>query len=88
VAAFPQAPAFRVIGLTDTEFYIWVGLPAPVSARLREAMREAMAAPEVRRSFEEAGSPAARLDQPGFIRFIEQASARLIEVVRRIGRLE
>jgi tripartite-type tricarboxylate transporter receptor subunit TctC len=94
VAVFPQVPTFMEIGLRDVEFYIWAGLftpaglPAPVTARLREAMREAMAAPEVRRSFDEAGSPPAWLDQPEFIRFIEQDSARLIEVVRRIGRVE
>lgn len=94
VSVFPAVPTFKEIGLRDVEFYIWAGLftpaglPAPITTRLRDAMREAMADPEVRRTFEAAGSPPAWLDQPDFIRFIDQDSARLIEVVRRIGRVE
>lgn len=94
VPAFPDVPTFRELGFSDVEFYIWAGLFAPrgtstaIIARLRETMRSTMADPEVRRTFENAGSPPAYLDQPEFSHFVEQDSARLIQAVRRIGRVE
>jgi hypothetical protein len=42
--AFPICRRFRELGYKDVEFYIWAGLsaqsalPAPIMARLREAM--------------------------------------------------
>jgi tripartite-type tricarboxylate transporter receptor subunit TctC len=94
VPAFPDVPTFRELGFADVEFYIWGGLfvpratPAEVVMRLREAMREAMADPETRRVFEAAGSPPAYLDQAEFSAFITKDSARLIEAVRKIGRVD
>ena len=61
------------------------GVPEPVQGRLREAMRHAMASPEVVRTFEASGSPPAFLDAPDFV---EADSARLVAAVRRIGRVE
>ncbi len=94
VPAFPDIPTFRELGYRDVEFYIWGGLFAPRSTppeivnRLRAAMKEAMADPETRRTFEQAGSPPAYLDQPEFAAFIDSDSRRLIEAVRKIGRVD
>jgi tripartite-type tricarboxylate transporter receptor subunit TctC len=94
VPAFPNVPTFRELGFRDVEFYIWGGLvvpkatPADVVQRLRGAMREAMADPETRRTFETAGSPPAYLDQPEFSAFVDRDSARLIEAVRKIGKVD
>jgi tripartite-type tricarboxylate transporter receptor subunit TctC len=94
VPAFPNVPTFRELGFGDVEFYIWGGLfvpratPPEVVTILRNAMREAMADPETRRTFETAGSPPAYLDQPEFASFIEKDSARLIAAVRKIGRVD
>ncbi len=94
VPAFPEIPTFRELGYKDVEFYIWGGLFAPRSTppeivtRLRAAMKEAMDDPETRRTFEQAGSPPAYLDQPEFAAFIESDSRRLIEAVRKIGRVD
>jgi tripartite-type tricarboxylate transporter receptor subunit TctC len=94
VPAFPDTPTFRELGYKDVEFYIWGGLFAPRStppeivSRLRAAMKEAMADPETRRTFEQAGSPPAYLDQPEFTAFVESDSRRLIEAVRKIGRVD
>ncbi len=94
VPAFPDIPTFRELGFKDVEFYIWGGLFAPRStppeiiSRLRDAMKEAMADPETRRTFEQAGSPPAYLDQPEFAAFVESDSRRLIEAVRKIGRVD
>src|SRR5258708_33481329 len=77
-------PTFIELGFPGVEYYIWAGLfvpkgtPAPIIARLRDAMRDVMQNPQVTSVFEKAGSPPAYLDQPDFVRFIEPAAARLI----------
>jgi tripartite-type tricarboxylate transporter receptor subunit TctC len=94
IDSFPDLPTFKELGYPDVEFLIWAGLfaprnlPDPIAAKLREAMRGAMANPEVVRVFENAGSPPAYLDAPDFERFVEADSARLIEAVRKIGKVE
>jgi tripartite-type tricarboxylate transporter receptor subunit TctC len=87
-------PTMIALGYPGVEYYIWAGLfapkgtPAPIIARLREAMREVMTNPQVAGIFVKAGSPAAYLDQPEFTRFVEADAARLIPVVKTIGRLD
>jgi tripartite-type tricarboxylate transporter receptor subunit TctC len=94
IESFPDLPTFKELGYPDVEFLIWAGLFAPgnladpIAAKLREAMRGAMANPEVVRVFENAGSPPAYLDAPDFERFVAADSARLIEAVRKIGKVE
>jgi tripartite-type tricarboxylate transporter receptor subunit TctC len=51
-------------------------------------MREAMNTPEVVKTFEAAGSPVAYLDAPEFAKFVEADSARLIDAVKKIGKVE
>jgi tripartite-type tricarboxylate transporter receptor subunit TctC len=87
-------PTMIELGYRDVEYYIWAGLfapkgtPEPVIARLREAMRQAMADPKVTSVFVNAGSPPAYMDQPEFAAFVEADAKRLIPVVRKIGRLD
>ncbi|WP_441343206.1 tripartite tricarboxylate transporter substrate binding protein [Phreatobacter sp.] len=94
VPSFPDTPTFKELGFSDVEFYIWAGLfvpartPASVIARLREAMKTTMADPEVRNVYERAGSPPAYLDQPEFMQFVQADSGRLIQAVRKIGRVD
>jgi tripartite-type tricarboxylate transporter receptor subunit TctC len=94
VPSFPDLPTFKELGYKDVEFYIWAGLfapsalPAPIMTRLREAMAQAVTAPEVTRTFETAGSPLAYLDAPAFAKFVEADSARLIAAVKKIGKVE
>jgi tripartite-type tricarboxylate transporter receptor subunit TctC len=89
-----DVPTFIELGYPGVEYYIWAGLfapkgtPAPIIARLRDAMREIMQNPQVTSVFERAGSPPAYLDAPDFARFIEADSARLIPAVKKIGRIE
>jgi tripartite-type tricarboxylate transporter receptor subunit TctC len=87
-------PTMIELGYPEVEYYIWAGLfapkgtPAPIIGRLREAMREVMTNPQTAGIFIKAGSPAAYLDQPEFTRFVEADAARLIPVVKAIGRLD
>jgi tripartite-type tricarboxylate transporter receptor subunit TctC len=94
VASFPNLPTFKELGYKDVEFYIWAGLfaqsalPAPIMAQLRKAVAEAVKAPEVVKTFENAGSPVAYLDAPEFAKFVADDSARLIAAVKKIGKVE
>ncbi len=94
VAAFPDVPTFMEKGFSEVEFYIWAGLfapaatPAPIVARLREAMRQAVQDPDLVRAFTAAGAPVAYMDQPDFQRFFDADTARLLRAVQRIGRVE
>lgn len=94
VSSFPDVPTFQELGYKDVEFYIWAGLfaqkalPAPIMTRLREAVGEAVRAPEVVKTFETAGSPVAYMDAPEFAKFVEADSARLIAAVKKIGKVE
>jgi len=94
VASFPDTPTFQELGYKDVEFYIWAGLfaqkalPEPIMTKLRDGMREAVLAPEVKKTFETAGSPVAYMDAPAFAKFVESDSARLIAAVKKIGKVE
>src|SRR5438128_444945 len=87
-------PSFIELGYKDVEYYIWAGLfapwatPEPVIARLRAAVREVMANPQVTSVFVKANSPPAYMDQPEFAAFVEADAKRLIPVIRKIGRLD
>jgi tripartite-type tricarboxylate transporter receptor subunit TctC len=94
IASFPDLPTFKELGYKDVEFYIWAGLfaqvalPAPIMTQLREAMAQAVKAPEVIRTFETAGSPVAYQDAPEFSKFVAEDSARLVAAVKKIGKVE
>jgi tripartite-type tricarboxylate transporter receptor subunit TctC len=94
ISSFPDLPTFRELGYRDVEFYIWAGLfaqsmlPAPIMTRLREAMAQAVKAPEVIKTFETAGSPVAYLDAPEFSKFVAEDSTRLVAAVKKTGKVE
>ena len=94
ISSFPDTPTFKELGFPVVEFYIWAGLfaqtavPEPIMTRLREAMREAVQSPEVKKTFEAGGSPVAYMDAPEFAKFVEVDSARLIAAVKTIGKVQ
>lgn len=94
IPSFPNLPTFKELGYKDVEFYIWAGLfaqralPEPIMTKLRGAIREAVKTPEVIKTYEAAGSPVAYLDAPEFAKFVEADSARLIDAVKKIGKVE
>ena len=94
IDSFPKVPTFKELGYADVEFYIWAGIftpkgvPEPVIARLREAVREAIKSPDVVSVFDAAGSPAAYQDASEFADFVKVDSARLIAAVKKMGKLE
>ncbi len=94
LALMPELPTFKELGYRDVEFYIWSGVfapaatPAPVQARLREAVRAAVADPQFRGAMEKVGTPINYLDAPEFRDFLAKDAARLKVAVEKIGKVE
>lgn len=93
VAAFPEVPTFKSQGY-DVEYTAWAGLVAPqgtpphVIKALRDAMREAVKAPEVVNSHAKLETPIAYMDADEFNAWWAKDAARLAEVVKQIGKVE
>jgi tripartite-type tricarboxylate transporter receptor subunit TctC len=93
VAAFPEVPSFKAQGY-DVEYTAWAGLVAPkgtppqVIKILRDAMREAVKAPEVVNSHAKLDTPIAYMDADEFNAWWAKDAARLAEVVKQIGKVE
>ncbi|MBX6373928.1 MAG: tripartite tricarboxylate transporter substrate binding protein [Acetobacteraceae bacterium] len=91
---FEEVPTFIEKGYRDVEFYIWAGVfapagtPAAIQDRLRAALRQAVAEPELKRALEAAGSPIDYRDGEAFERFFREDSARLVRAVQRIGKVD
>ena len=90
----PELPTFKELGYPDVEFYIWSGVfapaatPAPIQAKLREAVRAAVADPQFRGAMEKVQTPIYYLDAPDFRKFLAIDAARLKVAVEKIGKVE
>ena len=89
----PDIPTFKELGY-DAEFYIWSGVfapaatPAPILARLREAVREAANSQDFRAAMDKVQTPVAYLDAPEFQKYWERDAARLKVALEKIGKVE
>jgi tripartite-type tricarboxylate transporter receptor subunit TctC len=90
----PDLPTFKELGYSDVEFYIWSGVfapvatPAPVIAKLRDAVRAAVADPMFKGAMEKVQTPISYLDAPEFRAFLAKDAARLKVAVEKIGKVE
>jgi tripartite-type tricarboxylate transporter receptor subunit TctC len=89
----PDIPTFKEQGY-DAEFYIWSGVflpaatPAPVIAKLREAVKEAANSSEFRAAMDKVQTPVSYLDAPEFAKYWERDAARLKVALEKIGKVE
>ncbi|MBR0682536.1 tripartite tricarboxylate transporter substrate binding protein [Roseomonas eburnea] len=94
LAGFEEVPTLIEKGFPDCEFYIWVGLFAPVAtpaaviARIRDASRQVAGDPEFRRAMAASGNTLDHRDGEAFLRFYTEDAARLVRVVRALGKIE
>jgi tripartite-type tricarboxylate transporter receptor subunit TctC len=92
--SMPDLPTFKELGYKDVEFYIWSGVfvpaatPAPVQAKLRDAVREAVKDPQFVSAMTKAETPIQYLDAPQFRDFLARDAARLKVAVEKIGRVD
>jgi tripartite-type tricarboxylate transporter receptor subunit TctC len=90
----PDLPTFKELGYQDVEFYIWSGVfapastPAPVQAKLREAVKAAATSEEFRNLMEKVSTPVHYLDAPEFAQYWERDAKRLAAAVEKIGKVE
>ena len=93
LAALPDLPTLKELGF-DVEYTIWSGLfapagtPEPAMTTLRDAVRAMVADEEFKASMVKIETPINYLDAPEFKKFWEQDAKRLIDVVRKIGKIE
>jgi len=89
----PDIPTFKELGY-DAEFYIWTGIfapattPAPIVAKLREAVRTAATSDDFRAAMEKVSTPVAYLDAPEFQKYWDKDAARLKNALEKIGKVE
>jgi tripartite-type tricarboxylate transporter receptor subunit TctC len=89
----PDIPTFKELGY-DAEFYIWSGVfapaatPAPVIAKLREAVKQAANSAPFRSAMEKVQTPVSYLDAPEFKKYWERDASRLAVALEKIGKVE
>jgi tripartite-type tricarboxylate transporter receptor subunit TctC len=94
IAALPDVPTFKELGHPDAEFYIWSGVfapratPAPVLAKLRDAVRAAAAHPDFKEAMARQETPIVFKQGEEFQKFFDADARRLAEGVRRVGKVE
>jgi tripartite-type tricarboxylate transporter receptor subunit TctC len=93
IAMFPEVPTLKERGI-DAEYYLWAGLflpagtPAPVVEQIRGAVRRAAALPAFKEDMDRARIVVQYLDAPEFSAFWKKDAEVMVNLARRIGRLE
>ena len=86
-----EVPTLRELGVADAVAYGWQGVavpsgvPAPVVARLAEALRAAVAADDVRGRFETLGIESAAWSPAEFEAFVRRENAEWRPLIRDLG---
>jgi len=94
MAGLDGVPTLIEKGYPDCEFYIWVGLfaptgtPAAVIERVRESSRLVAADAEFIKAMNASGNTLDHRDGEAFAQFYAEDSARLVRVVRALGKIE
>ena len=93
LASLPDVPSLKELGL-PIDFAQWSGLfvpaetPESIVGRLREAGRAAGSDPKVREVLLKAGSPVLFQDAPDFQKYVDADARKMVDVVKRIGKVE
>jgi tripartite-type tricarboxylate transporter receptor subunit TctC len=89
----PEVPSIKDSGL-NVEYAQWSGLfipsatPEPIAQRLRAAAKAAALDAKVIDVIKNAGSPIVYQDAPEFEKYVQADAKRMVDVVKRIGKLE
>ena len=92
LAAMPEVPGLKESGFS-AEYAQWSGLfipagtPEPIAQRLRAAANFAGQDARVKEIIQNAGSPVQFLDATEFEKYVQQDAKVMVDVVKRIGKL-
>ena len=93
LASMPEVPSLKDAGF-NAEYAQWSGLfipsatPEPVAQRIRAAARAAAQDPKVKEVILGAGSPVQFQDSPDFEKYVQADAQRMVDVVKKIGKVE
>ena len=93
LAALPEVSSLKQLGY-PVAFAQWsalmvpAGVPEDIVTRLRAAARKVAADPAVQATIQHAGSPVEYLDAPEFQAYWDADAKRMVEAVRKIGKVE
>ena len=93
LASMPEVPSLKEMG-QNIDYAQWSGLfipagvPEPIAQRLRAAAKFAANDSRVKEVIQGAGSPLQYLDAPEFEAYVAADARRMVEVVKRIGKLQ
>ena len=93
LAAMPEVPSLKEAGW-NAEYAQWSGLfipagtPEPIAQRLRAAASFAAQDANVKDIIQNAGSPVQFQDTADFEKYVQQDAKVMVDVVKRIGRLQ
>jgi len=91
--SMPDVPSLKDQGF-NVEYAQWSGMfipastPEPIAQRLRAAAKAAANDARVRDVIHNAGSPVLYQDSPEFEKYVQDDAKRMVDVVRRIGKVE
>jgi tripartite-type tricarboxylate transporter receptor subunit TctC len=91
VASFPDVPTIAESGVPGFDVSAWdaivvpAGTPAPIVARLNEAVQKGLADPELKKQLADRGSEVAPSAPQALAKFIQSEIARWGEAVKRSG---
>jgi len=91
--SMPDVPSLKDQGL-NAEYAQWSGLfipsatPEPIAQRLRVAARNAAQDPKVKEIIQNAGSPIQYQDSSDFEKYVQADAKRMVDVVKKIGKVE
>lgn len=92
LASMPGVASIKDNGI-NVDYAQWSGLfipsgtPEPIAQRLRAAAKVAAQDPKVNEVINNAGSPVMYMDSPEFEKYVQTDAARMVDVVKRIGKL-
>jgi len=92
IKQLPNIPTYRESGF-DAEFNIWNGLfvpqgtPEPIIKTLRDAVREVANSGEMENAMQQRGMIYEYLDMAEFRKFAKEDGARMVNAVKKIGKL-
>ena len=93
LGALPDVPSLKDAGF-NAEYAQWSGLfipkdtPEPIAQRLRSAARAAAQDARVKEVILGAGSPVLYQDSPEFEKYVQADARRMVDFVKRIGKVE